>query len=131
MTDWPTQLQQQEVRIISTDEIQILVVSGIIGAIVGGSGITGMLFFFIRRYIEGKLGERDAEERKKIQQKMKRMIVDDKLQHCEGRLFFWLHKAIVTGTHNGDLERAFDDYQEAEKERKALDREIIAENEIE
>lgn len=118
-------------RTISADEIQILVVSGVVGAIVGGSGITGLLFFFIRRYIENKLGKREAEESQKRDQKIKRMIVDDKLQHCEGRLFFWIHKAIVTGEHNGDLERAFEEYQKAERERKALDREIIVENEIE
>lgn len=106
-------------------------VSGIVGAVVGGSGITGMLFFFIRKYIENKLGERDAEENKKREQKIKRMIVDDKLQHCEGRLFFWIHKAIVTGQYNGDLERAFEEYQKAEHERKSLDREIIVENELE
>lgn len=108
-----------------------MVVSGIIGAIVGGSGITGLLFCFIRRYIENKLGEREAEDRRKRELKIKRMTVDDKLQHCEGRLFFWIHKAIVTGEHNGDLEKAFLDYQNAELERKALDREIVVENEIE
>lgn len=101
------------------------------GALVGGSGITGMLFFFIRRYIENKLGKRDAEEIQKREQTKKRMIVDDQLRHCEGRLFFWIHKAIVTGEHNGDLERAFEEFQRAERERKALDREIIVENELE
>lgn len=116
---------------ISAEEIRILVVSGTVGAIVGGSGITGLLFFFIRSYIEKKISEREADERRKRELKIKRMIIDDKLRHCEGRLFFWLHKAIVTGNHNGDLKKAFDEYQEAEIERKELDREIIVENEIE
>ena len=48
-----------------------------------------------------------------------------------GRLFFFVHKAIVTGQHNGDLEAAWEEYQEAEKKKKALDREILAENELE
>lgn len=129
-TDWQTQWQQ-EVRKISAEEIRILVVSGVLGAVVGGSGITGLLFFFIRRYIENKLGKRETEEKLRRDQKIKRMIVDDKLQHCEGRLFFWIHKAIVTGEHNGDLERAFEEYQKAERERKTLDREIVVENELE
>ena len=53
------------------------------------------------------------------------------MMHCQGRLMFWMHKAIITGDHNGDLEEAFEAYQRAEKARKDLDREILAENELE
>ena len=108
---------------ISAEEVRILVVSGVIGAIVGGSGITGLLFYFIRKYIEDKLTGKE--------QRMKRAVVDDELQHCQGRLFFWIHKAIVTGQHNGDLEQAFQDYQIAEQKAKTLDREIIVEHDTE
>ena len=129
------------VKKISAEEVQILIVSGVIGAIVGGSGITGIVFYFIRRYIENKLNAKDEaaktmeeqkqkENEKKKEQRIKRMSVDDELQHCQGRLFFWIHKAIVTGSHNGDLESAFQAYQEAEQKKKLLDREILAENEF-
>ena len=101
-----------------------------------------MVFFFIRRYIENKLKlkedkakaeeqEKKDEQHKRRELAVRRMKVDDELQHCEGRLFFWIHKAIVTGAHNGDLEAAFDNYQKAEQAKKELDREIIVENEIE
>mgnify|MGYP001228132266 CR=1 FL=1 len=100
---------------ISAEEVRILVVSGVIGAIVGGSGITGLLFYFIRKYIEDKLTGKEAEDKRRKEQRMKRAVVDDELQHCQGRLFFWIHKAIVTGQHNGDLEQAFQDYQIAEQ----------------
>lgn len=116
---------------ISAEEVSILVVSGVIGAIVGGSGITGLLFYFIRKYIEDKLTGKEAEDKRRKEQRMKRAVVDDELQHCQGRLFFWIHKAIVTGQHNGDLEQAFQDYQIAEQKAKTLDREIIVENETE
>ena len=123
-------------------QIEIWIVSGIIGTIVVGSGITGMVFFFIRRYIENKLKlkedkakaeelEKKDEQHKRRELAVRRMKVDDELQHCEGGLFFWIHKAIVTGVHNGDLEAAFDNYQKAEQAKKELDREIIVENEIE
>jgi hypothetical protein len=126
----------------TVSQIEIWIVSGIIGTIVGGSGITGMVFFFIRRYIENKLKlkedkakaeelEKKDEQHKRRELAVRRMKVDDELQHCEGRLFFWIHKAIVTGVHNGDLEAAFDNYQKAEQAKKELDREIIVENEIE
>lgn len=53
------------------------------------------------------------------------------MEHATGRLFFFIHKAIVTGQHNGDLEAAWNDYQDVEKRKKAYEREIIAENELE
>lgn len=127
---------------ISSTDVEYLIISGVIGAVVGGGGITGIVFYFMRRYIENKLNAKDEEKKKietkrlkdearKKEQRIKRMRVDDELQHCEGRLFFWLHKAIVTGSHNGDLEEAFKAYQSAESEKKELDREIVAENEYE
>lgn len=127
---------------ISAEEIQILIISGVIGAIVGGSGLTGIVFYFIRRYLENKLNAKEelqkladekhsAEEKKKKDQRIKRMSIDDELQHCQGRLFFWIHKAIVTGSHNGDLEAAFTAYQDAEQKKKIFERELLAENEYE
>ena len=35
----------------------------------------------------------------------------------------------MTGQHNGDLDKAFNELQEAESHKKELDREIIAESE--
>ena len=105
-----------------------LVISGLIGAVVGGSGITGLIFFFIRRYIEKSLEAREELNRHQREQKIQRLKIEDELQHWEGRLFFWIHKAIVTGEHNGDLEKAFKEYQEADERKKQLDRDIIFEN---
>ena len=93
------------------------IVAAVAGAIVGGSGLTGLLFVYMRRFIDKRLERREKE--------------DEKLEHATGRLFFFVHKAIVTGQHNGDLEAAWEEYQEAEKKKKALDREILAENELE
>lgn len=112
------------------NSIGTLVLTGVISAIVGGSGFTGIAFLFMRRYIEKKLDAKDQEEEKRKKQKLRRMTVEDKMQHCTGRLLFWMHKAIVDGTHNGDLEDAFEKYQKVEEEKKNLDREIISEQEI-
>jgi hypothetical protein len=110
-------------------DIQTLIVSGAVGAIVGGTGITGLIFYFMRRYIEKMVNAKDTEEKRRKDQRIERMNIDDKLWHCQGRLFFWMHKAIVTGMHNGDLEKSFEDYQKAEEEKKNLDRKIIIETE--
>lgn len=103
----------------------------IVVAIAGGSGIVGILFFFIRRYIEKRLTARETEDKKKKEQRLKRIQLEDEMMHSQGRLLFWMYKAIITGHHNGDLEKAFEAYQAAEKARKDLDREILAENELE
>ena len=58
------------------------------------------------------------------------LTLEDKLEHATGRLLFYLHKAVVTGRHNGDLEAAWTTYQEAESEMKALDREVLVEHEM-
>lgn len=120
-----------EVSTISTNDVIILIITSIISAIVGGSGIVGIVFFFIRRNIENKIKDREAETSKKKEQRIQRMKIDDELQHCQGRLFFWIHKAIVTGQHNGDLEAAFEAYQKAEQAKKDFDRNVLAENEYE
>lgn len=101
----------------------------IIAAFLGSGGITGVFFYFLTRSIEKRLksAESEAEKRKKIAHE--RAIIDDKLFHAYGRLFFWLYKAVVTGTHNGDLEKAFLELQQIEAEKKDLDRNIIVESE--
>lgn len=107
------------------------IISLIAGALIGGAGLVGLIFAFIRRYIEKRLTKREDEDKKKREQRLNRIKTEDELIHCQGRLFFWMHRAITTGQHNGDLEKAFENYQAAEKKRKDLDREIIAEHEIE
>ena len=117
------------------------VTTAIISAVVGGSGIVGLLFFFIRRYLEKKIIARENEERvlkekkdaarqKAVKEKTRRVQLDDELQHCTGRLFFWIHKAVVDGTHNGELDSAWKNYQTAEKNKKDFDRQILAEHEV-
>ena len=117
-------------RTITTSDIHVLIITALISALVGGSGICGVAFLFIRRYIEKLLDEKEQVNKKRILQRKKRLEAEDRLQHGAGRLFFWIHKAIVTGEHNGDLEAAFNEYQAAERELKDLNREIVIENEI-
>jgi hypothetical protein len=105
------------------------IVALVVGAVIGGSGLVGLAFFFLRRYIEKRLNGRDEEEQKRRENRMKRMEIDDKLHHAYGRILFWLYRAIKTGEHNGELEAAFRSLEEAEDEKKNFDRRIIAESE--
>lgn len=100
----------------------------ILSAIIGGSGFCGLVFFFIKGYIERRLSEREANEMKAEELRKRRRKVNDKIQHSTGRVLFWLVKAVETGEHNGDLMKSFEDLQKAEEEAKELDREILAEH---
>lgn len=103
----------------------------VLGAALGGSGMVGMLFFLLRHYIEKRLNKAEREEVKHREARIRRNQIEDELDHAYGRLLFWQYRAIVTGQHNGELDKAFTDMQEAERRKKELDRAIIAENEIE
>lgn len=100
--------------------------TALILAVAGGSGIVGLMFFFIRRYLENRLKENEDEEKRRKEINIRRMRIEDELHHAYGRLFFWIHRAIVTQSHNGELEAAFRELQAAEQKKKDLDREIIA-----
>lgn len=110
---------------MGTIDYQSLIVTAVVSALVGGSGFVGILFFFIKRYLEKNLDKKEAYEKKRREYMRRRKTVTDEKEHAEGRLLFWIHKAIVTGEHNGDLEHAWTLFQEAESKEKELDREIV------
>lgn len=104
--------------------------AALVGTVFGGSGLVGLLFVFLRRFIDKRLEDREREDEKHREQRVRRLTLEDELEHATGRLLFYLHKAIVTGQHNGDLAAAWQSYQDSEQRKKALDREILVENEM-
>ena len=94
-------------------------------AILGGSGIVGITVHIIKRYIDKKLdaAEKQAEERDAY--RIKKAACQDRMQRAESRWIFWVNRWIETGSHNGELAQAFEEYQAAEREKKELEREII------
>lgn len=103
----------------------------IVSALVGGSGLCGLVFFFIRRYIENALNERKQEDEINRKNRERRALIERRLKHAETRVIFWIVRAIETGEHNGELKGAFEDMQRVEKEMKELDYEILTINEME
>lgn len=101
-----------------------------VGAVFGGAGLVGLVFAYMRRFIDKRLEQRESESKKARERRVRQLTLEDEMSHATGRLFFFMHKAIVTGAHNGDLEAAWAEYQDVERRKKALDREILVENEI-
>ena len=64
-----------------------------------------------------------ASEREEY--RLKKAACEERMQHAESRWIFWVNRWIETGNHNGELAQAFAEYQEAEKEKKELEREIV------
>lgn len=123
LSDWP---KRWEGVATNTETIVVAIVS----AAVGGAGIVGLVFAYIRRFIDKRLNARDQEDAKRRATRLRRLTLEDEWYHAAGRLFFFVNKAIETGQHNGDLRNAFEKFQEAEAKKKALDREILAESEL-
>lgn len=105
--------------------------AAVIGAVVGGGGIVGLVFYFIRSYIDKKLSVREQETKKRRDLQIRRLKIENEMEHATGRLFFWMHKAVTTGKFNGDLDAAWEKYRAAEEKKKELDREILVQSEME
>ncbi len=101
----------------------------IIGAVIGGSGFVGLAFFLLRHYIENKLTFAEDEAAKRKATRITRMKIEDELHHAYGRLLFWIYRAIVTSSHNGELDTAFQALEAVEEKKRAFDRDIRAESE--
>lgn len=87
--------------------------------------------YFFRRYIERRLEANEEAESRRRELRMQRMRIEDELHHCYGRMFFWIHRFVLTGEHNGELEAAFTHLEDVEAKKKELDRSIIADAGIE
>ncbi len=120
MTAW--QMPLQEVN--TTNNIVQIALS----ALIGGSGICGIVFLFIRHYIERRLSFREEREKKDEELRKKRRKINDRIQHAQGRTLFWLVQIVDPDQENANLITSFRDLQKAEEESKDLDRDILAEH---
>jgi len=102
------------------------VLTQIFTTLIGGGGIMGIMFYYLKRYIDKRITAEEKEASERAEIRTRRLTVEHKLRHAYGRVFFWMHKAITKPPHNGELEEAMRLLQDAEAENKALDQEIIS-----
>lgn len=91
-------------------------------AVIGGSGLIGLLFYLIRVYIDKRI------ERHMLQNEfeIKRRQVNSELDECYRQCFFWIQFYITTGEAGDNLEQAFQKLYVVEERKKALENELLA-----
>ena len=105
------------------DLIKEALMSAMISALVSGVGV-----YYLHRYLDTKREESEAQAAKRRAERRKADVLESRRRRAAGRMFFWLHYAVVRGPEaaNGDLEKAFADYNEVEEEQKAFEQELLA-----
>lgn len=101
------------------------VVVAIISGVFGGAGLAGLFGYFVKRYFDKKLGEEELKEKTFNAYRTRKAKLDRELQQAQYNVLCWMHRAIITGVHNGDLQKAFDSLQKAEEAKDDLEQEIL------
>ena len=105
------------------DALKEALVSAVVSGLISGVGV-----FCLQRYIDAKRKESEERAAQRRKERRKADLLESKRRRATGRMFFWLHYALVRGVEvaNGDLEKAFSDYNAAEEEQKAFEAELLA-----
>lgn len=109
------------------DEITQLMITTIISSIVGSSGLVGLLFYRLKRELAKRFDEKEAKAARREQRRIRQKQLETDLRRADGRVTFWLYKTVNDSSHNEDLERAFEEYQNAEKALKDFENQVLAE----
>ena len=106
--------------------MMIEVIFGWIGSALISGAISGLLIYYFRRYIDGKLEEEHREKARREERRKAMSMAEQQQRHAAGRLLFWLHHAVANGDCSTELQEAMDNYQRAERKQKTLEQEILA-----
>jgi len=71
------------------------VLTQIFTTLIGGGGIMGIMFYYLKRYIDKRITAEEKEASERAEIRTRRLAVEHKLRHAYGSLFFWLHKAVT------------------------------------
>ena len=91
--------------------------------------LSGIVLYYIRRYIDKKLVSAEAKQQERLKIRKRRSEAEQRRRRAEGRLLFWLHHAVTKPPPNGELEDAWEEFQNAEEAQKEIERAILAEYE--
>lgn len=107
------------------DVLKTAMVSGLVSALISGIGI-----YYLHAYLDDKRKESEQAAAQRRAERRKADVLESRRRRATGRMFFWLHDAVVKGKDhaNGDLERAYEDYNRIEEEQKRFEQEMLAEH---
>lgn len=94
----------------------------VLAAVIGGSGVVGLLFYPMRVYIDKQIERRVLQNEFEI----KRRQISSELDECYRQCFFWIQFYITTGEAGDNLEQAFQKLYTVEERKKALENEMLA-----
>ena len=100
-------------------------VSGLVSALISGVGI-----YYLHAYMDGKRRESEQAAARRREERREADALEARRRHATGRLLFWMHDAIVKGREhaNGDLEKAYEEYNAIEDEQKRFEQKLLAEH---
>lgn len=100
-------------------------VSAMVSALISGIGV-----YYLQSYLNAKRRESEEQAAQRRAERRKVDVLESKRRRAAGRLFFWLHYAAVRGAEaaNGDLEKAFSDYNAADDAQRQFEQELLAEH---
>lgn len=110
------------------DEFMQGVVAALPGTVVSLL-FSGLLLYYLRKYIDAKLAAEEQRRKEDYKIRRQRSELEQKRRRAAGRVLFWLHHAVTKPPPNGELEEAWDTYQQVEEAQKALDQQILADYE--
>lgn len=95
--------------------------------------VSGICLYYLHVYLDNKRKESQERADRRRAERRKADVLESRRRRATGRLFFWLHDAVVKGKEhaNGDLEQAYRDYNMIEDEQKAFEQELLAEHQDE
>lgn len=106
--------------------------AGVVKALPGAAVslvFSGLMLYYLRRYIDAKLAAEEQRRKEDHEIRRQRSELEQKRRRAAGRMLFWLHHAVTKPPPNGELEEAWDTYQQVEEAQKALDQQILADYE--
>lgn len=91
--------------------------------------ISGLALHYLKRYFDKKLVKAEKRQQERLMTRKRRSEAEQRRRRAEGRLLFWLHHAVTKPPPNGELEDAWEEFQNAEEAQKEIERSILAEYE--
>lgn len=88
--------------------------------------ISGLILYYLRKYIDHKLEEEDKRQEKALKLKVQRSQLEMQRRQALGKVLFWLHRGLTKPPPNGELEEAMENFGEIERQQRELEQKLLA-----